>query len=733
MKKSILFIAVMCITSSIMLAQTCGETIIVDDFSSAGSIPTEWTEVNTVDSVTVVDGRLRFSLGAAQPSAYRTFTPVSENVSVSFTEESSRNYVKCRFDIISSTGKYITSIMFGNNGVGNVQYATSLDANGLPTAYTGSLIDHVYKKNYEYTFAVALDFLNHTFDFYADGLIGGQNIPFIESSSDVAKVSITQISMYNNTGFFYFDDVALTTTDADRSLLSSGIASAISLTQSGIISPLYGYSPDAYKALKLAKEDAAVVLKNCDTNQADIDSAANVLQVAIDEYENSYIDEPVLTLYSGYDFIGAERSIKCGYYNGDLGDFEDVPVSFKLEKGYMATFAQDVDGLGFSKVYIAQDSALAINLPAELQQTISFMRVSPWFSVGKKGSLGNKTWSDPENYNTVWYYNWGLGVPYQNSGFSTPEVQYVPMSWSKGDYYTSNDKMVSIGQNMTMNHHLAFNEPDNTGQANLTVAAALEAYPRLLASGLRLGAPGVENVQYSANNDEFNEDSWIKEFMDSCVARGYRVDFIPAHDYVRRTTATYLERFEALYKRYGIPVWVTEYNYGNPNMGSAELDLSIGYRNIKLMTEAFEKADFIERYNWYYFFGENTGIGGKSGDTLNITGQFYRDLVSPAPSYIQESYEQGPYISTGIEAPKALEVGVNLYPNPVRGGVLSLCYPEFVEENDVVIHLYDVSGKELMKTTGVKELDVSHLKSGLYILSIKSVQLDTVQKITVCN
>jgi len=450
------------------------------------------------------------------------------------------------------------------------------------------------------------------------------------------------------TGTYVIDNVLMYY--YDRSPLSLAIAEAQATYETCIISPLYGYSEESYLTLKEVCEAAEEFKSQTGYTEAESDSVVSLIEASVESFNASYKDEVVLRAYSGYDFSGEEYGIHCGYYNGDLDTLDDKIVSFKLEKGYMATFAQDEDGLGYSKVYIAQDYALELNLPAELQYSISFIRVSPWYEVGKKGSLGKIDWSTEENLNAEWYYNWGLGVPYQNSGYSTPEVQYAPMSWSKGDYWTSTDKMEYIGQNMALNNHLAFNEPDNEGQSNLTVAEALEAYPKLLASGLRLGAPGVENVQYSANNDSFNTDAWIKEFMDSCVARGYRVDFIPAHDYVRRTTATYLERFKALYDRYGIPVWVTEYNYGNPNMGSADIDLSTGYAKIKAMTDAFEDAEWIERYNWYFFFGESSGIGAYDSDgELNITGEYYRDLESPAPSYIQEVYEDGPYVEPSLE------------------------------------------------------------------------------------
>ena len=59
------------------------------------------------------------------------------------------------------------------------------------------------------------------------------------------------------------------------------------------------------------------------------------------------------------------------------------------------------------------------------------------------------------------------------------------------------------------------------------------------------------------------------------------------------------------------------------------------------MTEALEDADFIERYNWYYFFGASLGIGGITDGELNITGLFYRNFEFTAPSCIPKVLLQG--------------------------------------------------------------------------------------------
>lgn len=722
MKTKLAYVAILFFAfNSFSQTSPCG-TIVDDTFDEAGALPNGWTEYNTSGRVTVEAGKLKFNHNTTQPSAYRTFSPSSSDATFSFDVSASRNSVNCQIHLMSSTGKYLSSIAVGI-GTATIKYATAITG-GVPSSFIDGSPVKSFPTNTVFTLSTEIDFTSNKVNFYNNGELVFADAPFLEAAEDIAKIDIQLIYMFSNNGQFYFDNISLLSGEENRLLLTSKVNEAENLLSSASVGTIYNqYSQLAVDTFQLVVDTVNAVLADCNSSAAAIDASISDLQAAQDVFEASSINDPILKMYNGYDFSGEEHEVYCGYYNGGLAEYEDWAVSFTLEKGYMATFAADVNGLGASKVYIAQDDALEINLPADLQRTISFIRVSPWYPSGKKGSLGGDIkWSSADNYNTTWHYSWGL-----NEQKSTG-VEFVPMSWSNGDNWTSLEKMEEIGQNMSFNHLLAFNEPDNSGQSNLTVEQALEAYPKLLASGLRLGAPGVENIQYSANNDAFNENSWIKQFMDECVARGYRVDFIPAHDYVRRSKATFIERFKGLHDRYNLPIWVTEYNYGNPNMGSANITLEQGYTNIKGLTEGLEESDFIERYNWYYFFGAATGIGGITNGELNITGQFYRDLVSQNPSYTQEQYDQGPNLSLTDLKHK----NIGFYPNPVTTNKLNINYSDSSLLSNAVIKIFNVYGQEVFIKTGVsEEIDVSNLSNGFYLVQLMSGDINVTKKIMI--
>ncbi|MCG1035810.1 glycosyl hydrolase [Polaribacter sargassicola] len=701
----------------------CG-TVINDTFDES-ALPEEWVEYNTTDRVTVEDGQLKLDFTTSNPSVYRNFTPVTSNFSYAFEVQSTRNYVTCYVNLVSSTGEYIASVGLGLLGNKKIRYASSLNQ-GVPAGYTGNLITANYASNTKYSISLNANIENQTLDFYNNGVLMASDIPFLETTQDVAKIDIQLTYMYSNEGRFFFDNISVIGLEDDRLALVNSVSDCETLLSSSFAGDSYGqYPQEAIDAFQLAVDSANTVLSNCSATSTELESALSELEAAKVVFEATRVNDPVLKIYSEYDFSGTEHEIYCGYYNGGLEEYNDWAVSFTLEQGYMVTFAQDVNGLGVSKVYIAQDHDLAINLPEELQKTISFIRVSPWYPVGKKGSLGDVNWATSDNYNTTWHYNWDL-----SSSERIPEVQFVPMAWSTADRWTSLENMEAIGRDMSLNHLMAFNEPDNSDQSNLTVEEALESYEKLLASGLRLGAPGVENIQYSATNDSFNSGSWIQEFMDLCIIRGYRVDFIPAHDYIRRSPETFIERFKGLHDRYDLPIWVTEFNYGNPNIGSQDLSILEGLANIEGLVEVLEESDFIERYNWYYFFGSSTGIGGTTNGELNLIGHFYRNFYSPAPSYIQEIYEQGALSVSGSEK---IDV-VSLYPNPVTNQLLTINYTDSSLHKNTIVKILNLYGKEvLVKTNTPKQIDVSNLTNGVYLVQIISGENMLTKKIIINN
>lgn len=332
-----------------------------------------------------------------------------------------------------------------------------------------------------------------------------------------------------------------------------------------------------------------------------------------------------LQVYGGLDFQGAPASISEDliHRGSAIPTGDNTVQSFVLKRGFMATFANNPDGTGKSKVYIASEKDLEVEaLPAALQGNVSFIRVVPWNWVTKKGT----GFSFPD-LDAGWFYNWNLnGVP-------DPNYDYVPMAWGAGGASPANIN-VMIGKKSTT-HILGFNESDNcsgeSGQFNnlCQPEVAVAYYESLMGTGVRLGSPAPR---------ENGPSGWLLEFNQIAKQRDVRFDFVAVHWYDWGSTPgntpnanpqEIFNRFKAyltnVYRIYQLPIWITEFN-ANPNRNNA-----IQEEFLKLALPYLESLDYVERYAYFQPNPNNASPGnnpGKSdyfdasGNLTNI-GQLY--------------------------------------------------------------------------------------------------------------
>lgn len=182
----------------------------------------------------------------------------------------------------------------------------------------------------------------------------------------------------------------------------------------------------------------------------------------------------------------------------------------------------------------------------------------------------------------AWCYNWR---PYPGPrGEHGRIVDYVPMIYSAKEI---SDRVIDDLSYRGYHSLLTFNEPDNANQANMTVDEALYFWPKLMRTGLRLGAPAI-HANYA----------WLVEFMDRAAALGYRVDFVTAHCYPElddpaAAVAEVIEICRRLHRRFRRPIWITELSGVNsPSFAHT--------RNF--MQAIFKRLDslaWVERFAWF--------------------------------------------------------------------------------------------------------------------------------------
>jgi len=334
-------------------------------------------------------------------------------------------------------------------------------------------------------------------------------------------------------------------------------------------------------------------------------------------------EQQALTVYTEANFGGNSEVMGTYTYYNNLGANDNKIKSFKLKKGYAVTLANNADGTGFSKMYVASDADVEITtLPegfiasgTDNSSFVSFVRVFKWEWSSKKGTAGLLGGTANAKANASIVYDWGAGG---NTG--NIDTQYVPMRHNLGW-----DSFETIKARTNVTSVLGYNEPERPDQSNMTVQAAIEQFPEIFKSGLRIGSPAPASIT----------SAWLTEFMSICESLNYRVDFVAFHAYQDQPTSWWDWNIGAAAIG-GRPVWITEWNnganwtntadaskwpttsglrvdvHGNPlldssgNQTTVALPLSAANADrqknkLKEILDYFEKNDLVEHhflYNW---------------------------------------------------------------------------------------------------------------------------------------
>jgi hypothetical protein len=363
-----------------------------------------------------------------------------------------------------------------------------------------------------------------------------------------------------------------------------------------------------------------------------------------------------LKVYTGQNFTGdsmANYSLFTKYTS--LGTMNNKIRSFKLKKGYMATFATGSDGTGYSRVYIADEKDLEIDvLPIELDNVISYIRVFTWEWVTKKGwcGTGGGSTGDANKVNATWFYSWSAD---QNS---STNLEYVPirqkLGWPGWD---------EIGGKQYVTHVLGLNEPDhpeqhkddNGGKA-ITVAQALAQWPDHLRTGLRVGTPATTDF------------GWLYSFMDSCRARNYRVDYVAIHAYWGgKSPQNWYNDLKYIHEKTGRPIWITEWNNGaNWTSESWPSDFASQQtkqlNDIKAILNVLDTAHFVERYSIYNWVEDKRAM--ILNGALTPAGEYYNNNKSQVSfKRVNEvipkwNFTNKPYLSLSFSTNNRLSLSV---------------------------------------------------------------------------
>jgi len=319
-----------------------------------------------------------------------------------------------------------------------------------------------------------------------------------------------------------------------------------------------------------------------------------------------------MTVYAGNSYAGTLMELQSYVkYNAELlAPLKTGIGSFRLKRGYEATIAQNADGTGVSKNYVAADNDIEVpSLSFGLDQGYHFIRIFPWRWVSKKGVAGG-IW---QNLNVGWYYDWNIGSS------STLDREYTPIKQKR--YWPGLDQ---DWKELGSTNLLGYNEPDHKDQSNLKVEEAIAGWPELLGTGLRVGSPAVSDGGLG----------WLYDFMGKADAAHLRVDFVAVHYYRAvannngRNAANQLYDFlKGIHDKVRRPLWVTEWNNG-ANWTGHDPTYTQEKSCVGEMIKMLDRTPFVERYAIYNWVKDVRNVQRNDG-TLTPAGEVYRDEASP--------------------------------------------------------------------------------------------------------
>ena len=409
--------------------------------------------------------------------------------------------------------------------------------------------------------------------------------------------------------------------------------------------------------------------------------------------------------------------------------------SFKLKRGYMVTFSTRASGRGYSRCFIAADKDLEVaTLPAVLDQKITSYRIFKWFDTGKQqlaAAGGNSDACSALNVTST--YTWGT------TSSMAPDVENVPHH-----IYENYPSPASLGACTSSPHMKTNNEPMNTaddpkGQTE-DVDAVLANWEDLMATGMRLCSPSSWD-----GSDYTNGTGYIKRFIDSIDARGWRCDIIDLHCYWPESNFGTIKNWTT---STGRPVWISEWVWGaswnNNGAFASGVTESQNAETLKRICPVLNSNDCIERY--YYWNGERDPSKLYKDGSLTEAGEYYAsinsglgyngkyDFVPTTPPQYGPSKWSQKVLSTGktrlswrdsngefnrlmeIQMKSASGLWVALDTIPQKEVAANYTYDVDNSDENILyrLHLIDLNGKEYYTSNELELGDAFEIDGQLY-------------------
>lgn len=264
--------------------------------------------------------------------------------------------------------------------------------------------------------------------------------------------------------------------------------------------------------------------------------------------------------------MGGDGTGNAGFPSGS----QPSPTSVSNTEGTSGPVGYPTTGSGSSLPTTDASSGAGGGLGSTSDSTSSSGGGSMGFLKNGKEGLGvsptSANGADVAGKNASWYYDWS---PQPQSSSQSNGAQFIPMVWGQKDMTAENLQSI---KNSNAPMVLAFNEPDQAGQSNMSVSQAVSDWPQLeqAAAGKQLSSPAVSSSPQGT--------AWLNDFLGQANQKGLKVDSIAVHWYgdasqsVAQNVAnlkSYIQSIQNLPNANGRPIDLTEFGL-SPNGNSAQ-------------------------------------------------------------------------------------------------------------------------------------------------------------------
>lgn len=240
-------------------------------------------------------------------------------------------------------------------------------------------------------------------------------------------------------------------------------------------------------------------------------------------------------------------------------------------------------------------------------------------------------WKNIVNMKAHWFYTWGTFIPEDQIESMPQNCEFVPMFWNGATATQANiDKLNALYEEGKINYVLGFNEPDLTGEANMSVGEALTKW-KFICDNLN---PGIKLISPATSYPSLSETSWMVQFMDGVAEQNLRIDYIAVHIYQPNTATLFTDPLKAVYERWGKKIWITEFGVRDDNTGGDPAKNRYTPAQMLSFTQTLlpqiEDMEGVDRYAWFNASPTMSGLWPcaliDSNGLPTIVGDYYSSL-----------------------------------------------------------------------------------------------------------